>query len=242
MDSRAVRYGPSDTSTRDPPHLTTAPRRSTCEQDVRRAAVIRLLTMFELEYKPGSVEDFDRLYQSSFNRILYTIYGILGDRAAAEDCTHDAFVRAFKAWKTWKPDAPAEAWLHRIAINVAYNHLRQRRMREVGELVRRLGRPAPGEDPAKLAQGGDLFRALRKLPPDQAAAVVLRHHHGYTNREIAFALGAPESTIASRLAKAKERLRDELSWPKSREPKAQASRPFVSQGDARVVLTDGRVE
>src|SRR5450759_1689886 len=130
--------------------------------------------MAELEYKPGSVEDFDRLYRSSFNRILYTIYGILGDRAAAEDCTHDAFVRAFKAWKTWKPDAPAEAWLHRIAIAVA--------------------------------------------------------------------LGAPESTIGSRLAKAKERLRAELGWSKAQESKAEASGPFVDQGDARVVLNDGPIK
>jgi RNA polymerase sigma-70 factor (ECF subfamily) len=200
-----------------------------------------LLSTPETAYTPGSVEDFDRLYQSSFNRILYTLYGILGDRAAAEDCAQDAFVRAFKAWKTWQPDAPAEAWLHRIAINVAYNHIRQRRLREVGELVRRLGRPVAGEDPSALAEGSELFRALRKLPPDQAAAVVLRHHHGYTNREIAFALGAPESTIASRLAKAKERLRDELRWPKSREAELQAPRPFVSEGDARVVVTDGPV-
>jgi RNA polymerase sigma-70 factor, ECF subfamily len=198
-----------------------------------------VLQMAELEYKPGSVEDFDRLYRSSFNRILYTLYGILGDRAAAEDCAHDAFVRAFKAWKTWKPDAPAEAWLHRIAINVAYSHLRQERIREVGELVRRLGRPSPGEDPAEIAEGSELFSALRKLPPDQAAAVVLRHHHGYTNREIAFALGAPESTIASRLAKGKERLREELRWSRARESNVEGAGPFVSQGDARVVLTDG---
>jgi RNA polymerase sigma-70 factor (ECF subfamily) len=197
-----------------------------------------LLSTSEPAYTPGSVEDFDRLYQSSFNRILYTLYGILGDRTAAEDCTQDAFVRAFKAWKTWKPDAPAEAWLHRIAINVAYNHIRQRRMREVGELVRRLGRPAAGEDPATLAEGSELFRALRKLPADQAAAVVLRHHHGYTNREIAIALGAPESTISSRLAKAKERLREELNWPKAREATLRTARTFVSEGEARVVLSD----
>ena len=197
--------------------------------------------MAELEYIPGSVEDFDRLYQSSFNRILYTLYGILGDRAAAEDCTQDAFVRAFKAWNTWKPDAPAEAWLHRIAINVAYSHVRQGRLREVGELVRRLGRPGPSQDPAQLAEASDLFRALRRLPPDQAAAVVLRHHHGYTNREIAIALGSPESTIASRLAKAKERLRAELRWPKSPGSEAEDSRAFVSERDARVVLTDGPI-
>ena len=187
----------------------------------------------EPEYKAGSVEDFDRLYKSSYSRILYTIYAIVGDRPSAEDCAHDAFVRAFKAWPSWKPDAPAEAWLHRIAINVAYSHIRQRKLREVGELVRRLGRPEPGKDPSLVAEGSDLFRAMRKLDPEQAAVIILRHHHGYTNREIAFALGAPESTISSRLVKAKGQLRDALKGV------AGSADAFVRQGGARVVVSDG---
>src|SRR5579859_5982654 len=191
-----------------------------------------VLPMAEQEYKPGSVEDFDRLYRSSYNRVLYTLFGILGDQSAAEDCTHDAFVRAFKAWKSWKPDAPAEAWLHRIAINVAYTYARRRRLGEIGQLVRRLGRPAPSADPAEAAESSDLFRALRRLPPEQAAVIVLRHHHGYTNREIAFALSRPESTIASRLAKAKKRLRQELTW-------TEAASTVVTRPDRAVVLEDG---
>lgn len=189
--------------------------------------------MAEEEYKPGSLDDFDRLYRSSYNRVLYTLYGILGDQAAAEDCTHDAFVRAFKAWKTWKPDATAEAWLHRIAINVAYTYARRRRLGEIGQLVRRLGRLAPTADPADVAETSDLLRALRRLPREQAAVIILRHHHGYTNREIAFALSAPESTIASRLAKAKKRLRDELRWP-------DVPDQVVTRPDTAVVLEDGR--
>lgn len=57
-----------------------------------------------------------------------------------------------------------------------------------------------------------LAEALRRLPPKDAALIVLRHHHGYSNREIAAALGAPESTVASRLAAAKRRLQAELGW------------------------------
>ena len=45
-----------------------------------------------------------------------------------------------------------------------------------------------------------------KLPPRQAAAVVLRYHHGYSNQEIATALGAPESTVADQLTKARAAL------------------------------------
>ena len=51
-----------------------------------------------------------------------------------------------------------------------------------------------------------VVQAMQKLPPKQAAALVLRHYHGYTNREIAAALDVPEQTVASRLAAARKHL------------------------------------
>lgn len=160
-------------------------------------------------YRPGSTEDFDRLYEATYQRLFGTLVTLLRDRAAAEDCVQEAYVRAFKAWPRWKQDAPVEAWLHRIAINVAISHRRRERLRQLGELIRRLG--VPGEDdPAEAAGSPELLRELRALPPKQAAALVLRHVHGYTNREIAQALGVPERTVASRLAAAKARLRARL--------------------------------
>ena len=153
--------------------------------------------------------------------MLGTLIGILGVRAAAEDCVQDAFVRAYRSWSSWRGDAPAEAWLHRIAINTAISYQRYERMREVGQVIRRLGRPGPSPDPATLAERSDLVRALRKLPPKQAAAIVLRHHHGYSNREIAVALDVPERTVASRLAAAKAQLKKVLTY----------ERPRVGQSD-----------
>ena len=165
--------------------------------------------MDELEYRPGSKEDFHRLYQVSYQRVFRTLAAILADESAAEDCTQEAFLSGFKAWKSWKADAPAEAWIHRIAINTAISYRRKQRLREVGELVRRLGHP-PVSDPTARDLHTDLLREMRRLPARQAAALVLRHLHGYTNREIATALGAPESTIASRLMEAKRILRIRL--------------------------------
>ena len=159
-------------------------------------------------YRPGVKEDFDRLYRSTYQRIFATLLLILRNHAAAEDATQEAYLRAFRAWRNWKRDAPAEAWLYRIALNVAFTHRRRERLHAVGEVLRRLGSPkAP--DPTELEQT-DLARELRKLPPKQAAAIVLRHLHGFSNREIARALGVPERTVASRLAAAKERLRSRL--------------------------------
>src|SRR5437899_1704088 len=125
----------------------------------------------------------------------------------AEGCVQDAFVQAFQAWKRWRPDAPAEAWVHRIAVNRAISYRRSAKLRQVGEVVRRLGRPVHPADPAELATRGDLLSALRSLPPKLAAAIVLRHYHGYNNREIAAALGVSERTVGTRLRQAGERLR-----------------------------------
>ena len=99
-------------------------------------------------YQPGNEADFERLYQASYGKILGTLTAMLGDRSAAEDCAQDAFERAYKKWDTWQPIAPAEAWVHRIAINAAVSYQRKMRLREVGEVIRRIGRPGLGPDPA----------------------------------------------------------------------------------------------
>ena len=158
-------------------------------------------------YAPGSREDFDRLYRSAYPRVYRTLAAILGDPAEAEDCAQDAFVKAFQAWKRWRPDAPAEAWVHRIAVNRAISYRRRARLRSVGELLRRLGKPAASADPAHAVTRPDLLTALQSIPPKLAAAIVLRHYHGYNNREIAAALGVSERTIGTRLSQAAARLR-----------------------------------
>jgi RNA polymerase sigma-70 factor (ECF subfamily) len=158
-------------------------------------------------YQPGSREDFDRLYRSAYPRVYRTLSAILGDPAEAEDCAQDAFVKAFKAWGRWRPDAPAEAWIHRIAVNRAISYRRSAQLRTVGELLRRMGKPKGSADPAHVATRPDLLTALRSIPPKLAAAIVLRHYHGYNNREIAAALGVSERTIGTRLSQAAERLR-----------------------------------
>ena len=185
---------------------------------------------FRSQYEAGNEADFERLYQASYGKIVGTLTAMLGDRGAAEDCAQDAFERAFKKWSTWQPVAPAEAWVHRIAVNAAVSYKRKMKLREVGEVIRRIGRPGLAPDPELIVENGDIAVALAKLPPKQAAAIVLRHYHGYTNRAIAQALGIPERTVASRLAVAKERLRHMLQ--DSHGPADQSLRPV-----SRRVLT-----
>lgn len=163
-----------------------------------------------MQYTPGVAADFDHLYRNSFARVVRTLAGIVGSLEAAEDCAQEAFTRAYVAWPEWGGEVPAEAWIHRIAVNAAISHRRRELVRALPSLLRRLGIPRHEPDPADAAQSRAVLPELRRLPPKQAAAVILRFYHGYTNREIAGALGVSERTVGQRIADAMITLRARL--------------------------------
>ena len=157
-------------------------------------------------FRPGDRDDFDRLYRENYARLLRTLYAITGDASAAEDCVQEAFVRAWQAWPRFRPDAAPEGWLHQIAVNTAISYRRRARLRTVGEILRRIGRPVAGRDPAEAATQAEIVNAISSLPPRVAADFVLRYHHGYNNREIARLEGVSERTVGARLAQARDEL------------------------------------
>lgn len=186
---------------------------------------------FLTEYRPGSAVDFDRLYRNTYPRLKRTLTGVLGDAAAAEDCVQDAFVRAFQAWPRWRPEAPAEMWVQRIALNRAFSYRRKMALREIGQVLLRLGWPQPSRDPAEAVEWSELKRAIRRLPTKLAMVVVLRHYHGYTNRDIAHLIGVSERTVGSRLSEGQQRLRADLG------ASLEAQLPTVP--GSRVIYADG---
>ena len=161
-------------------------------------------------FRAGSEADFARLYQASFARVVRTLIGIVGTVEAAEDCAQEAFLRAYRAWSHWQAQVPAEAWLHRIAVNTAISHRRREKIRALPSLLLRLGVPALGRDPFDEAHSRSVLSELRRLPPKHAAAITLRYYHGYTNREIAASLGVSERTVGKRIADALATLRKSL--------------------------------
>lgn len=163
----------------------------------------------DFEYSPGVQGDFDRLYRASFARIVRTLAGIVGSLDAAEECAQEAFTRAYRAWPSWEAKVPAEAWLHRIAVNTAISYRRREKVRALPSLLWRLGAPPAGPDPAEQAHNR-ILSELRQLPPKQAAAIVLRYYHGYTNREVAASLGVSERTVGQRISDALVTLRARL--------------------------------
>ena len=145
-------------------------------------------------YVPGSEADFRRLYEETYPRLVRSFRLLTTSPAEAEDICQDAYLRAYQAWPRWKPDAPAEAWVWRIAMNVLVGRARQRKVR--GAIDKLRGAAGPTQVPATdISVRSDLSRAMATLPPTEAAALLLRHVHGYNITEVSQRLGVGVRTV-----------------------------------------------
>jgi RNA polymerase sigma factor (sigma-70 family) len=133
-----------------------------------------------------------------------------GDFAACEDAVQEALLAAVTAWVGGVPDDP-QAWLTRVAQRRLIDHYRSdlaRRRRE--EQVTRAGPPPPTDsgttDDTLILL---LLCCHPSLTAASAVALTLRAIGGLTTAEIARAFLVPEPTMAQRISRAKQRLREQ---------------------------------
>lgn len=164
----------------------------------------------------------DEIYRAESRRVFATLMRLLGDFDLAEEALHEAFGAAVQQWpKDGVPDSP-RAWLVTVGRLRGIDALRRRRNADRGASELRhlseLGGVAlqTWPPPAALEQGelaDDQLRLLftccrPELAPDAQVALTLREVCGLTTEEIARAYLAKPSTIAQRIVRAKQRLRE----------------------------------
>ncbi|HEU4631075.1 MAG TPA: RNA polymerase sigma factor [Gemmatimonadaceae bacterium] len=153
------------------------------------------------------------LYDAHVLRVHRVAYRLTGDEPLAQECTQEAFVRAFTRLDRFRGDAALGTWLTRIAVTVSLNAIRRRRRRgdrEVGldEVVQLHASEAPAIEPDLRER---VARAIDALPEIYRTTVVLHDVEGYTHAEIASVLGVPEGTCKTRLFVARRKLREMLA-------------------------------
>jgi RNA polymerase sigma-70 factor (ECF subfamily) len=139
-------------------------------------------------------------------------HAILGDRAEAEDATHDALIQAWRNWDRLRDPDRFEAWFHRILVNTCRNRLRQsgrRRTQDLSDELRVAGPDAigPADDRQQMGEG------LAKLSPDHRTVLALRYFADLPIEQIADRLGVPAGTVNSRIHYALKQLRVALGEP-----------------------------
>lgn len=158
----------------------------------------------------GDRAAFDELYARTVDRVYAVCLRVSGDRTTAEGLTQDTYVRVWQKLATFRADSAFTTWLHRLAVNVVLNDVRQAQRRRGREY--RLGdevlvaRP----DQADPAMRLDLERAIATLPPRARAVLVLHDVEGYKHHEIAELLGIATGTAKAQLHRARMLLQQRL--------------------------------
>jgi len=134
---------------------------------------------------------------------------ILGQRAEAEDATHDAFVMAWRKWSTLRDPALFEHWFDRILVNTCRNRLRRVSRRPTQDLSGEPGFEAV-DAYGPMHDRGLLGPAMAELAPDQRVVVALRFFRDLSIEQIAARLGVREGTVKSRLHRGLRGLRASL--------------------------------
>ncbi|MBV8602499.1 MAG: sigma-70 family RNA polymerase sigma factor [Candidatus Eremiobacteraeota bacterium] len=144
-------------------------------------------------------------------------YRLTGNEADARDLTQDAFIRVYRAWRSFQPGTSFLSWIYRIVTNLHRDELRRRKGRFQEEIPednapQEFGgqKPLavhPIDDYVERQLSEPLSRALRRLSSEQRQVIILADIEEYSYQEIADIMGCSIGTVRSRLHRARALLR-----------------------------------
>ncbi|MGZ5147228.1 MAG: RNA polymerase sigma factor [Burkholderiales bacterium] len=166
--------------------------------------------------KERASEIVERVYRTESRRVLATLIRLLGSFDLAEEALHDAFAAAVEQWaRDGVPDNP-RAWLVSAGRFKAIDRIRRRARFDasLAELASELDAdaeiaPEPTDDSVEDDRLRLIFTCCHPaLPADAQVALTLREVCGLTTEEIAHAFLTGASTVAQRIVRAKNKIRD----------------------------------
>jgi RNA polymerase sigma-70 factor (ECF subfamily) len=148
------------------------------------------------------VNAIGELYDRHHTRIFRYVWSQVRDEHLAEDLTGEVFLRMVTGLPNYRHrKVPFQAWLYRIARNLAVDHYRKASRHEQVPLYHAEGQSDRGDDPPSLVErrltAERVQRALDRLDPLQREAIALRFLVGLSLRETAQALGRTVAAIKS---------------------------------------------
>lgn len=158
----------------------------------------------------GDREAYASLVAQHLSPIQAYSQRMTGNPASAEDITQEVFLRLWlKAAEFDASKARLTTWLHRMAHNLAIDHLRKRQREAPLEGVEDFESAADEEtgDPRRVLQ------ALMQLPERQRSALTLTYYQDLSNREVADIMGLGTRAVESLLVRARSALKKILETP-----------------------------
>ncbi len=148
------------------------------------------------------------LFEKYHAELFAYLCRLVNDREWAQDLTQEAFLNAFRARGRLAEIENPRAWLYRIATNLALNALkRRRRFAWLPWHAAPQAQVNKGNVYEEVSVRSAVEEALRALPLDYRAPLLLYAHSGLSVAEIAQALGISQGAVKTRLFRARELFR-----------------------------------
>lgn len=150
-------------------------------------------------------EQFIQLAQQSMDMIFRLAFNCLKNRADADDVTQTVLLRLYQTDRMFESEEHRKYWLIRVTLNECKKHWRSpwRRTEDLAAYIDTL--------PLEEGRCRDLLRAVMELDRKYRVVIYLHYYEGYTIEEIAGLLKLPRGTVGTRLARARNRLKANLS-------------------------------
>lgn len=172
--------------------------------------------------RSGDRAAWHELYDRYGGRLLALCLRYAGDRAAAEDLMHDAFLKIIASIDrfAYRGEGSLRAWIERVTINLAIERLRRERRQPLfttldDDTLRTADEPTADEIDRMPQQ--TLLRLVAELPEGYRTVFNLYCLDGHSHREIARMLGINEKSSSSQLARARALLAARIKAHKKRE-------------------------
>src|SRR5919201_1483286 len=149
----------------------------------------------------AALDEIERVYRTQLPGLRRLAAAVSGSREAALDLVQEAFVRAVRDRRSFRREAPIEAWLYRIVVNVARNHRRAER-----DHVRLPTEAGLHDNGNRHDDASRVAAAVASLPERQRLALFLRYYADLDYHSIAATLGISSGTVGATLHAAREAL------------------------------------
>jgi RNA polymerase sigma-70 factor, ECF subfamily len=164
-------------------------------------------------------EAFEVLYDRHGGAAFSLAYRIVGDRAAAEEVTQEAFISVWRSGARFDAArGSVRSWLLSVLRNRAIDFLRSRAGKapkldfdDDSALERRPAADRTEEEALRRETAAEVRGALGKLPGEQSKVIELAYFGGFSHSEIARILGLPMGTVKGRMRLGLEKIRGELA-------------------------------
>jgi RNA polymerase sigma-70 factor (sigma-E family) len=145
---------------------------------------------------------YEAFFREQFPKVARTAALVMGDVQEGMDVAQEALARAYQHWRKVSAMDRPDAWVHKVATNLALSRLRRRRDREVAI--------DPEAQPTE-AMDDELLEAVRSLTPAQRSVIAMRFYLDWSVGDVAEALGKKPGTVRALTHQGMERLRSLLT-------------------------------